>query len=53
MSHSVIQPAGWKAAKGYANGVLATEGRTLFVGGQIGWNADQVFEHHDLSLIHI
>ena len=40
-----IQPAGWKAPKGYANGVLA-DGR-LYIGGQIGWNADQVFETDD------
>lgn len=44
--HEIIQPDGWKPAKGYANGVLAT-GRTLYVGGQIGWNADQVFETDD------
>jgi enamine deaminase RidA (YjgF/YER057c/UK114 family) len=41
-----IQPAGWKAPKGYANGMLG-EGRVLCVGGQIGWNADQRFEAHD------
>jgi enamine deaminase RidA (YjgF/YER057c/UK114 family) len=41
-----IQPAGWKAPKGYANGVLAEGGR-LYIGGQIGWNADQVFETRD------
>ena len=41
-----VQPEGWKAPKGYANGVIA-EGRTLHVGGQIGWNADQVFESDD------
>ncbi|SFP94264.1 RidA family protein [Tranquillimonas alkanivorans] len=41
-----VQPEGWKPAKGYANGILA-EGRTLYVGGQIGWNARQVFETHD------
>jgi enamine deaminase RidA (YjgF/YER057c/UK114 family) len=40
-----VQPAGWKAPKGYANGVLA-DGR-LYIGGQIGWNADQVFETRD------
>ena len=44
--HEIIQPDGWKPAKGYANGVLAS-GRTLYVGGQIGWNADQVFETDD------
>ena len=41
-----IQPAGWKAPKGYANGMLG-EGRVLCVGGQIGWNAGQRFEAHD------
>lgn len=46
MSLVSVHPQGWKPAKGYANGVLA-EGRTLHVGGQIGWNAEQVFEHHD------
>ncbi|TMM49302.1 RidA family protein [Sulfitobacter sabulilitoris] len=42
----IIHPEGWKAAKGYANGVVAS-GRMVFVGGQIGWTADQVFEAHD------
>lgn len=37
-----IQPEGWKRPKGYSNGILA-EGRILFVGGQIGWDADEVF----------
>lgn len=46
MSNKVIQPEGWAKAKGYANGVL-TAGSHLFVGGQIGWNADQVFETQD------
>lgn len=46
MSHKIIQPDSWAAAKGYANGVLTDDGR-LFVGGQIGWNAAQVFESHD------
>jgi enamine deaminase RidA (YjgF/YER057c/UK114 family) len=41
-----IQPAGWKAPRGYANGVLAEGGR-LYIGGQIGWNADQDFETTD------
>lgn len=41
-----IQPEGWAPAKGYANGML-TKGRTLHIGGQIGWNRDQVFESRD------
>ncbi|WP_375257800.1 RidA family protein [Citreimonas sp.] len=46
MSTITIHPEGWTPAKGYANGIVA-EGRVLFVGGQIGWNAEQVFESHD------
>ncbi|MEP3244117.1 MAG: RidA family protein [Sneathiella sp.] len=49
MSNEIIHPEGWKAAKGYANGISApASGRVIYVGGQIGWNADQVFECHDL-----
>lgn len=44
--HQLLHPAHWKAAVGYANGVLAS-GQAVFVGGQIGWNADQVFESDD------
>ena len=46
MSFTFLHPDGWKPAKGYANGVLA-EGRTIWVAGQIGWNAEQVFEAED------
>ena len=42
----VVQPAGWAAPKGYANGIAA-RGRLVFVGGQIGWNAAQQFETTD------
>ena len=44
--HRILHPRNWKATRGYANGVLA-EGQTLFLGGQIGWNSDQVFETED------
>jgi len=46
MAHFQISPDGWAPAKGYANGMLTKDGH-LFVGGQIGWNAAQVFESHD------
>ena len=46
MLHESITPEGWAAPKGYANAIAAT-GRTLFLGGQIGWNADQQFETDD------
>ena len=41
-----LQPSGWAPAKGYANGVAA-RGTQIFVGGQIGWNAQQQFETDD------
>jgi enamine deaminase RidA (YjgF/YER057c/UK114 family) len=44
--HQTLHPAGWKAAKGYANGVVAT-GRSVFLGGQIGWTGAQIFETED------
>lgn len=46
MTHEIIQPDSWAPAKGYANGVLTSDG-TLYIGGQIGWDADQVFRDHD------
>ncbi|MCE8004395.1 RidA family protein [Billgrantia ethanolica] len=45
-AHQLLHPANWKPAVGYANGVIAS-GRTLYVGGQIGWNGDQIFESDD------
>ena len=42
----VLQPSGWATAKGYANGIAA-DGRLVFVGGMIGWNAEQQFEGAD------
>lgn len=46
MPHNSISPDGWAPAKGYANGVLTKDGH-LFIGGQIGWNAEQKFETYD------
>ena len=44
----VLLPEGWKPPIGYANGVEAC-GRVVFVAGQVGWNAEQVFESEDLA----
>ena len=48
MTHEILHPRHWKAARGYANGVSAT-GRLIFTGGIIGWNADQEFETDDFA----
>jgi enamine deaminase RidA (YjgF/YER057c/UK114 family) len=42
----LLQPPGWAPPKGYANGVAA-RGTMVFVGGQVGWNAQQQFESDD------
>ena len=39
----VLQPSDWKQPKGYSNGILA-QGRMVFTGGMIGWNANEEFE---------
>jgi enamine deaminase RidA (YjgF/YER057c/UK114 family) len=43
-----LLPKGWKRPKGYANGIEA-QGRLVFVAGQIGWNAEEVFETNELA----
>ena len=40
MTLHLLQPDGWAAPRGYANGVVAT-GRQLYVAGQIGWDPQQ------------
>ena len=42
----LLQPADWLPPKGYANGIAA-RGSLIFVGGQIGWTAEQQFETDD------
>lgn len=44
--HQFLHPKNWKPAIGYSVGVAAT-GRTIYCGGLIGWNAEQVFESDD------
>jgi enamine deaminase RidA (YjgF/YER057c/UK114 family) len=46
MMHTLLQPEGWTPPKGYANGIAA-RGAQIYVGGQIGWNAQQQFESDD------
>ncbi|MGF1508126.1 MAG: RidA family protein [Myxococcota bacterium] len=46
MAHELLHPPHFARAQGYAHGVVA-QGRWVFLGGQIGWNADQVFESDD------
>ena len=41
MSPQVLQPSGWPAPKGYANG-MAADGHLVVTGGVIGWDASNV-----------
>lgn len=43
-----VHPEGFAPPKGYSNGVIA-RGPTLFVAGQVGWNAQGQFESDDLA----
>jgi enamine deaminase RidA (YjgF/YER057c/UK114 family) len=45
---TILQPKGWAKPIGYANGISG-RGRQVFVSGQIGWNANCVFESDDLA----
>ena len=40
--HELINPTSLGAPIGYSNGVLAKQGRLLFVAGQIGWDGSKV-----------
>ena len=45
---TVLLPEGWKAPVGYANGIAAS-GTTVFVAGQVGWDAQQVFRSEEIA----
>ncbi|PWS37437.1 enamine deaminase RidA [Falsiroseomonas bella] len=42
MSLTPLQPPGWPAPRGYANGMMG-RGRVVLVGGQIGWDSEGRF----------
>ncbi|QKK10519.1 MAG: RidA family protein [Pseudomonadota bacterium] len=44
----ILQPEGWKRPKGYSNGIAAS-GKMIFLGGQVGWNANEEFETDDFA----
>lgn len=48
----ILQPPFWTEPRGYANGIMTemqAGSRLLFIGGQIGWNAQQEFETDDFA----
>ena len=44
----VLLPEGWKAPIGYSNGIAA-RGTVVFVAGQVGWDAQQVFQSEKIA----
>ena len=48
MSNQTILPEGWRRPRGYSNEVVAS-GRQVYVGGQVGWNAEGTFVSADLA----
>lgn len=42
-----LQPAGWPRPKGYANGIAASAGQTIYTAGMVGWDAEGKFPGRD------
>lgn len=45
----IVQPDGWSPAIGYSNGIAVDAGRVVFIAGQVGWDAAQVFHSTELA----
>ncbi len=45
----ILQPDGWTKPRGYSNGIAA-RGTVVSIAGQIGWNAQCVFESDDFAV---
>ncbi len=45
----ILQPEGWDKPIGYANGIAVPAGRIVFVAGQVGWDARQVFHSEEIA----
>jgi enamine deaminase RidA (YjgF/YER057c/UK114 family) len=39
-----LQPPGWARPKGFSHGIATRGGTTVYIAGQVGWNADERFE---------
>lgn len=44
--HTILNPDGWAAPRGYSHGISA-HGRQVYVSGQIGWNSSAQFVTDD------
>ncbi|WP_112323693.1 RidA family protein [Oceanibium sediminis] len=46
--HEQLNPATWKQAQGYSNGILA-RGQMIFTGGLVGWDENHAFQTDDFA----
>jgi enamine deaminase RidA (YjgF/YER057c/UK114 family) len=44
-----LLPEGWAPPIGYANGIEVDAGRIVFIAGQVGWDAQQVFRSDQIA----
>jgi enamine deaminase RidA (YjgF/YER057c/UK114 family) len=45
----VLHPADWDPPIGYANGISVPAGRIVFIAGQVGWDAKQIFHSAEIA----
>jgi enamine deaminase RidA (YjgF/YER057c/UK114 family) len=50
MTKSVVTPSHFPKPRGYANGILAPQGRTLYVSGQIAWDSEARIVSDDFAV---
>jgi len=46
---NVILPEGWAPPIGYSNGISVDAGRIVFIAGQVGWDAQQIFRSEEIA----
>ncbi len=39
----ILQPPGWARPKGFSNGIAVEGGKTVYIAGQVGWDAEARF----------
>ncbi|SDU41399.1 RidA family protein [Desulfobacula phenolica] len=45
----IIQPDGWAPTIGYANGILVSPGKILFIAGQVGWDENEIIQSTEIG----
>ncbi|HVL56834.1 MAG TPA: RidA family protein [Burkholderiaceae bacterium] len=45
----LLNPPDWAKPIGYSNGIAVSAGRLVFIGGQVGWDAQQRFASEEIA----